>query len=94
MKYFCETVLSNKPHFFLSDVQPKSDKVKSYAVKTDEFKLVDLDKNISIFNSMLTPHNILYIYMMLSEICIDENEKKYFSKKASEFAFIHLQATS
>jgi len=94
MKYFCETVLSNKPHFFISDIIPKSDKVKAYAFKTDKYKLIDLDKNISIFNCMLTPHNILYIYMMLSEICVDDNEKKYFSKKASEFASIHLQVTN
>jgi len=94
MKYFCEAVLSNKIHFFLSDIMPKSDKIKAYELETDELKLKDLEMNISIFNFMLTPHNILYIYMMLSEICVDDKEKKYFSKKATDFAYRHLQSTS
>jgi len=94
MKYFCETILSDKIHFFLSDIQPKNDKIKSYELNIDEIKLKDLDMNISIFNSMLTPHNALYIYMMLSEICADGNIRKYFNKKASEFAYRHLQVTS
>lgn len=93
MKYFCETVLSDKPHFFLSDFQPISTKVKSYKLQTDEIKLRELDRNISIYNSMLTPHNILSIYMMLSEICIYEKEKRYFNRKASEFACKQLETT-
>ncbi|MGE5473437.1 MAG: hypothetical protein ACM3UU_04370 [Ignavibacteriales bacterium] len=93
MKYFCETVLGDKVHFFLSDFQPISSKVKSYKLQADEIKIQELDMNISIFNSMLTPHNILYIYMMLSEICMDEKEKRYFNKKASDFACSHLKLT-
>ncbi|MGE5329231.1 MAG: hypothetical protein ACM3KR_06980 [Deltaproteobacteria bacterium] len=94
MKYFCETVLSDRLHFFLSDAIPKSPKINSYAIDIDEIRLKDLDINISIFNSMLTSHNLIYIYMMLSELCIEDKEKKLFTARASEVAYRHLPVTS
>lgn len=92
MKYFCETQLDSKPHFFISEIELRNDKIKSYAIEDNSTKIQDLNKNISIFNSMMTPHNILYIYMMLSELCVDDTARKYFNKKASEYAYRHLEA--
>lgn len=90
MKYFCEIELCNCRHFFIADVKFNNDKIKSYELMDNKMKILDLDKNISILNSSShspSTHNLLFIYMLLSELCADENARIRFSEKASELAY-------
>lgn len=90
MKYFCETKLCDSAHFFISNIEPENAKIKTYQLKDDSFKIHDLEKNISILNSLSpspTLHNLLFIYMLLSELCLEEQARVYFGEKASTLAY-------
>ncbi len=95
MKYFCETESGDTKHFFLSSVKPSSNKINTYCLKNDNSKIFDLEKNIVILNSSgfeTTTHNLLFIYMLLSELCVDEVAKTKFSRKASSIASKHINS--
>lgn len=93
MKFFCETELSNKVHYFISEQEPRSEKIKAFALDSNQNIVEELEKNISIFNSMSTIHNMLYIFMLLSEVCTKDKDKAYFNKKASDLAHYHVIPT-
>ena len=95
MKYFCETESGNTKHFFISPVKPSSNKINAYCLKDDDSKIFDLEKNIIILNSSgfeTTTHNLLFIYMLLSELCVDELAQTKFSGKASSIASKQLSS--
>ncbi len=95
MTYFCEAHISERTHFFISEIKPNNQKIKSYPLEENKLRIFDLDRNISILNSASCnppTHNLLFIYMLLAELCIDEQARVYFSEKASLLA--HQQVNS
>lgn len=95
MKYFCETESGNTMHFFISAVKPSSNKINAYCLKDDDSKIFDLEKNIIILNSSgveTATYNLLFIYMLLSELCVDELAQSKFSDKASSIASKHINS--
>ncbi len=96
MRYFCITELDNKKHFFLSNIKPDNNKIESYELLADMSKIPDLQKNIVIINSSAfapSTHNLLFVYMLLSDLCVEETAKKYFTEKASTLAIEHLDSS-
>jgi hypothetical protein len=95
MKYFCETESGETTHFFISSVKPSNNNIDAYCLKDDDSKIFDLEKNITILNSSgfkTATHNLLFIYMLLSELCVDELAKAKFSDKASIIASKHINS--
>lgn len=89
MKFLCKTQLSQSPYFFISDIVPENCKIKSYKLKDDKDKLHELEKKVSIFNSsscIFDTHILLMIYTILSDLCVEETAREYFSQRASSIA--------
>lgn len=89
MRYFCEISSNGKEFYFISDVEPNDAKIKTYAIKDDDLRVMDLEKNISILNASShhkSAHNLIFIYQILSEICVDESSRSHFNNKASKLA--------
>lgn len=95
MRYFCITELNDRKHFFLSDIKPDNKKIESYELLNDMSKIPDLQKNILIINSSAyatSTHNLLFVYMLLSDLCVEETARKYFSEKASTIAIEQIDS--
>ena len=95
MKYFCETELSSMPHFFVSAIKPNNTKIKVYQLKADKNKIIDLEKNIAILNSASfspSTHNLLFIYMTLADLCLEEMDRMHFNERASSIALNQIES--
>jgi len=95
MRYFCETNMENIKHFFISREKPCNSKIISYKLRDDNYQIIDLEKSIDIFNSSnlkLSAQNLLYIYMILSDLCIEDVAKNKFNEMATRIASEQIQS--